>query len=236
MGKRFDIVNQYGIGGIGIWALGQDDGYPDYWNKIRDKFSNCGIIPCSDTIYDLGGPNRNHYDKENYFYTISPYGAASVSLAFYSFNTELNYDSLWLYNGPSTSSPLIGGYTGTNSPGIVNSTGPALTIRWKSDNTIQNSGWNATWSCGPPTGTTNNTDTQSPIAVFPNPFREYTVLKLENTEQEGVELEIMDVYGRFIRHSRTNTSQFIIERGSLAKGIYFLNVKTENRIIKLVVE
>src|SRR5262249_39638728 len=29
MRRRFDVVNQRGIGGIGIWALGYDDGYTD---------------------------------------------------------------------------------------------------------------------------------------------------------------------------------------------------------------
>lgn len=153
MGKRFDIVNQFGIGGIGIWALGQDNGYTDFWDKIKEKFSDCGSVACTDTIYDMGGPNRNYYDNERYTYTIAPSGASSVSLAFSSFSSEVNYDSLWIYDGTTIASPLIGAYTGTNSPGTVNSTGPALTIRWKSDGNTVNTGWNAIWNCSanPPT-------------------------------------------------------------------------------------
>ncbi|MBI4929443.1 MAG: T9SS type A sorting domain-containing protein [Bacteroidetes bacterium] len=147
LGKRFDVVNQFGIGGIGIWALSYDDGYTDYWDKIRDKFSDCGTVACVDTIFDMGGPNRNYYDNEKYTYTIAPTGATSVSLVFSSFSTEVNYDSLWIYDGTSTASPLIGSYTGTNSPGTINSTGAALTLRWKSDGSTVNSGWKATWNC-----------------------------------------------------------------------------------------
>jgi spore germination protein YaaH len=40
MSKRFDIVNQFGIGGIGIWALGYDDGYNDFWDLIQNKFTD----------------------------------------------------------------------------------------------------------------------------------------------------------------------------------------------------
>src|ERR1035437_793923 len=126
LGKRFDVVNEFGIGGIGIWALGYDDGYTDYWNKIKEKFSTCGTVACVDTIFDMGGPGRNYNDNEKYSFTIAPTGAITVSLAFSSFSTETNHDSLWIYNGPSTASPLIGAFTGTNSPGTINSAGSTL--------------------------------------------------------------------------------------------------------------
>lgn len=147
LGKRYDVVNQQGIAGIGIWALGYDDGYTELWDKISEKFSDCGSVACTDTIYDMGGPNRNYNDNEDYTYTIAPTGASSLTLTFSSFNTELNYDTLWLYNGPSTASPLIGAYTGTNSPGTVSSTGSTLTMRFKSDGATVNPGWTAVWNC-----------------------------------------------------------------------------------------
>ena len=56
LGKRYDLVKQKGIGGIGIWALGYDNGYNDLWNLLYEIFTACGIVPCSDTIYDTGGP------------------------------------------------------------------------------------------------------------------------------------------------------------------------------------
>jgi spore germination protein YaaH len=155
MGKRLDIANMTGIGGIGIWALGYDDGYTGYWNEISEKLSTCATVPCSDTIYDLGGPSYNYFNNENFTYTIAPTGASTVSLDFTSFSTEANYDSLKIYDGPSTSSPLIGAYQGTNSPGTVNSTGSSLTLKWKSDGATVDPGWRAVWHCNvddiPPT-------------------------------------------------------------------------------------
>lgn len=147
MSERFDIVNQMGIGGIGIWALGYDNGYNDFWNLIQDKFTDCAVVPCNDTIYDLGGPYRNYYDNENFTYTIAPTGASGVTLNFTSFSTELNYDTLWIYNGSSTASPLIGTYHGSASPGTVTSSGGALTIRFKSDISTVAAGWQAIWNC-----------------------------------------------------------------------------------------
>jgi len=147
MRYRFKMVNERGIGGIGIWALGYDDGYNDFWSAIQDHFSDCALAPCSDTIYDMGGPNRNYYDNEDYTYTIAPAGASQVSLNFSAFDVELNYDTLWLYDGNSTAAPLIGKYTGLNSPGNVNSTGSAITVRFKSDGGTVNAGFNAIWNC-----------------------------------------------------------------------------------------
>ena len=147
MRYKFDIVNQRDIGGIGIWTLGYDDGYQDFWDALKDKFSTCAVVPCSDTLYDMGGPTRNYYDNETYTFTIAPNGASKVSLNFSSFTTEANFDSLWLYDGNSTAAPLIGKYTGTTSPGTVNSTGPTMTMRWKSDGATNNTGFQAIWNC-----------------------------------------------------------------------------------------
>ena len=146
--RKFDLVNQRGIGGIGIWALGYDDGYSDLWNLIKDKFSTCATVACTDSIYDMGGPNRNYYDNENYVYTIAPTGASSVKLNFSYAVTEANYDTLFIYNGNSTSSPTLGVYTGTlNSTFTLTSTSPSVTIRFKSDGGTVQSGFKAIWTC-----------------------------------------------------------------------------------------
>lgn len=147
MRRRFDLVNQRNLKGIGIWALGYDDGYTDFWDAIEAKFTDCSTVPCTDTIYDGGGPLVNYYDNENYSFTISPTGAVQTTLNFLSFTTEANYDTLWLYDGPSTSSPLIGAYHGTNSPGLVTSSGPSITLRFKSDGSTRAAGWMAVWNC-----------------------------------------------------------------------------------------
>ncbi len=147
MKRRFDIVNQRNLGGIGIWALGYDDGYTEYWDAISERFSNCATVPCSDTIWDMGGPSRNYYNDEDYVTTIAPDNATQVTLSFSQFNMELNYDSLYIYDGPDDTYPLIGSYTGTNSPGTITSTGPSLAIKVHTDGNTVASGFTAIWSC-----------------------------------------------------------------------------------------
>lgn len=145
--RKFDLVNQRGLGGIGIWALGYDDGYQDLWQLIENKFSSCATVPCTDSIYDMGGPARNYYDNESYVYSIAPTGASKVSLAFSQMNLEAGYDSLYLYDGFTTSSPLLGAYSGTVIPGIITSTSPAITLKFKSDNATVRPGFKAIWNC-----------------------------------------------------------------------------------------
>ncbi len=144
---KFEMVNQRNIGGIGIWALGYDNGYNELWNLIQDKFTDCATVPCTDTIYDMGGPSRNYYDSEDYTFTIAPTGATGLSLNFSSFSTEVGYDTLWIYNGPTTASPLIGTYDGTSSPGLITASSGALTVRYKSDVSTVAAGWQAIWNC-----------------------------------------------------------------------------------------
>ena len=36
---KYDWINENKIGGVGIWALGYDDGYSNLWNLLREKFS-----------------------------------------------------------------------------------------------------------------------------------------------------------------------------------------------------
>lgn len=147
MQERYDLVNQRDLLGIAIWALGYDDGYTELWEAIENKLTDCEVVACTDTIYDGGGPEMDYYDNESYTYTISPDWATSLSLTFSSFETEAGYDTLFIYDGPDVASPLIGAYTGLASPGTVNSTGPSLTLRFKSDVSTRAPGWMAIWTC-----------------------------------------------------------------------------------------
>lgn len=145
--RKFDMVNQRGIGGIGIWALGYDDGYNDLWNLIKNKFSNCATVACTDSIFDMGGPNRNYYDAESYVYTIAPTGANKVQLNFSKMDLEQGFDSLYVFNGNTTAGTLLGAYTGTVVPAMIVSTSPSITLKFKSDNATNKTGFKAIYTC-----------------------------------------------------------------------------------------
>jgi len=160
--KRLEHVNNAGIAGIGIWALGYDDGWGEYWNALADYMTDCKADSCSGTIHDFGGPVKNYYDNEDYTWTIAPPLATAIDVSFSAFNLELNYDYLYIYDGSSTASPLIGLYTGTNSPGTFSTTSGAITFRFTSDVATVSSGFLATYDCvqdnTPPLTSVNTTN------------------------------------------------------------------------------
>jgi archaellum component FlaG (FlaF/FlaG flagellin family) len=111
---------------------------------------NGSVTTCSGLFYDSGGPNSNYTNNLNYTMTIYPgTEGAMVSVNFTQFNTEPNYDYLYIYNGSSASATQIGQYSGTTSPGTVTATNAAgaLTFKFTSDGSQVKTGWEATVSC-----------------------------------------------------------------------------------------
>jgi spore germination protein YaaH/PKD repeat protein len=146
--KRLDHINKTGIAGIGIWALGYDDGYMGLWNAMEDYLTDCYTDPCSGSIHDFGGP-KNYYNNEDYTWTIAPSGATSLDIDFTMFDVELNYDYLYVYDGADDQSPQIAGspFTGTVGPGSFTTSSGAVTFRFYSDGATVNPGFEASYTC-----------------------------------------------------------------------------------------
>jgi Zn-dependent metalloprotease len=104
---------------------------------------------CAGQLYDSGGPNADYGDNTDATVTISPLGASTVTLTFTVFNMEINYDYLYIYDGPTTASPLIGAYTGGALPGggTITSSGGSITLRQTSDVFLTEAGFALTWQC-----------------------------------------------------------------------------------------
>ncbi len=104
---------------------------------------------CTGTFFDSGGSGSDYNDGESRTFTISP--GSDVTMTFTSFDVEnhgsCGYDYMSIYDGPNTSSTLIGTYCGTTSPGTVTSTTGSLTIYFDSDGGVTEPGWEATWTC-----------------------------------------------------------------------------------------
>ena len=114
------------------------------------NMQNGSITTCDAMFYDDGGPNNNYGNNKDLTLTFLPaIEGGSIEVTFQTFDTEGNYDFLYIYDGPSTSSPEIGRYDGGNSPGTVTATNAqgALTFRFTSDSSVNREGWSAHVSC-----------------------------------------------------------------------------------------
>ena len=108
------------------------------------------VTTCSGLFYDSGGPDANYSNNLDLTMTFYPGSeGAKVKVVFSEFNTESNYDFLYIYDGTSTSATQIGQYSGTTSPGTVTASNDdgALTFRFTSDYSVNKTGWVATVSC-----------------------------------------------------------------------------------------
>lgn len=196
LAKRYDMVNQRGLAGIGIWALGYDRGYTDLWELIQNKFTAGPSYPCNDTIYDSGGPTFDYYNNENYSLTIAPTNSISLSLTFLSFELEPGYDLLRIFDGPDTLFPLIGSFTGDNGPGIIHASDNSLTLQVISDQATTRAGWKALVKCSPfQIGISENEEVEIIVKLFPNPVNNDFHLQFHLKIPTNLQIFIIDLFG-----------------------------------------
>ena len=118
---------------------------------FSQSYNNPGgtINTCSGTFYDTGGPSGNYGNNQWIVTTICSNSSNCIVVDFTSFNLESGWDDMIIYDGPSTASPVIGTFTGTNSPGTIISTTGCLTFDFWSDGSSTRAGWVAAISCVP---------------------------------------------------------------------------------------
>ncbi|MEO5777103.1 MAG: fibronectin type III domain-containing protein [Flavobacterium sp.] len=122
---------------------------------------------CGGQFTDNGGSAANYSNNSDKITTICPNNTGDVvTVTFTSFNTEVGYDALYIFNGNSIASPQImsiypagnvpagmpGGFWGTTIPGPFTSSDASgcLTFRFRSDPSVNNPGWVANVICAPP--------------------------------------------------------------------------------------
>jgi PKD repeat protein/N-acetyl-anhydromuramyl-L-alanine amidase AmpD len=120
------------------------------WERYYQLINNTPLITTVSTatgsFYDSGGSTGNYGNDERNLTLIQPTGATSLTINFTSFSIESNWDYLIIRDGATLSSPIIGTYTGTNSPGTISATGGALLMEFRSDCATVGSGWAANWT------------------------------------------------------------------------------------------
>jgi hypothetical protein len=109
------------------------------------------VSGCSGTFTDPG-PGANYPPNQYVTTTYCPGNGGRVSLSFSAFDLENGFDYLTVFDGPSTSSTVIGSFTGTELLGLTisaSSSNPSgcLTFLFESDGSGNRPGWVANLSC-----------------------------------------------------------------------------------------
>lgn len=145
---------------------------------------------------DHGGLISYAANSQNHAVTFSAPAGQRVALDFRYFELVDTDDSLIVYDGPSTSSPRIGGYTGARRPPSITSAGNTLTVQFKSDASVMGRGWEATVRCATATSLSHKARTE--VWLYPNPSADKEAW-LEAPHQPIRRVRLWDVQGRLVQ-------------------------------------
>jgi len=142
------------------------------WGGIASFTTQVAPPVCGGNFVDDAGISANYANSSDSTVTICPdIPTDLVTVTFTSFFTEANWDGLLVYDGntiaaPQIASANVGGFgpiaafpgsywgnlTGANIPGPFTSSSAdgCLTFRFISDTSVNNPGWVANVTCGPP--------------------------------------------------------------------------------------
>lgn len=180
---------------------------------------------------------------------IRPASGRAVRLNFTSFATEEDYDVVSVYDGATINARLLGRFSGTSLPPVLQSSGNAMLIRFVSDGSVSSLGWVATYTAqGAPTSvqTLQNASGQSPIEarIVPNPIGSVAgSIELNLSEAQMVRIVIVDMLGREIAVVQEYTTmssglqRIPFPTTNLAAGLYIarLQLGREYRSLPFVV-
>ncbi|RKS00900.1 fibronectin type III domain-containing protein [Flavobacterium sp. 102] len=135
-----------------------------FWSPVATVTTQVAPPVCGGTYTDAGGPTANYPNGSDSTVTICPPAGQVVTVTFSAFDTETNWDALYVFDGADINAPqiastngagfvpggLAGGYWGTAIPGPFTASGVdgCLTFRFRSDGSVNRAGWVADVTCG----------------------------------------------------------------------------------------
>jgi hypothetical protein len=156
---------------------------PDYdtTNPINCNLFDDGSVQ---NFFDSGGAGGNYGNNENQTLVICPDLSlgSKVTVAF-AINVGFTWDvhssdTVYVYDGPSTSAPLLGAHNSSTDPNGFSHTASfgnpsgCLTLVFVSDGADVSTGWQANVTCGSP----------------PQPFAPHIILILQHTSMDLVRI------------------------------------------------
>lgn len=121
------------------------------WNRYYKLINSPYTITTTFTansggFFDSGGPTANYGNDERRIFLFTKTNATNISINFTAFNLESGYDNLFIYDGGTVNSPLIGQYSGSVIPAPVITSNDSVLIEFRSDCATVSSGWAASYS------------------------------------------------------------------------------------------
>src|SRR5215218_5325249 len=77
---------------------------------------------------------------------LMPHCASQIVFTFDNFHSEYMHDSLTIYDGDTTTAPVLASLSGTINSGTITSSGGQMLFVWSSDSAVVDSGFSGHWS------------------------------------------------------------------------------------------
>lgn len=103
-------------------------------------------LTANSATFSDGSGDNNYSNNSDCRWKIEPSGATSITLKFSEFTVSNPGDTIYAYDGGTTTSKLLGKWTGNTLPTKVTSTGGTMLVRFSTDASTTAAGWKATYT------------------------------------------------------------------------------------------
>jgi len=110
-------------------------GYPYYCSATTNNLT----APVG--TFEDGSGSSEYNNNNDCSWLITPSGIDHLNLSFVTLNTEASNDKVIIYNGPTATSPILGTYSGSTIPAMISSTNDSVLVKFISNGSTTNSGW-----------------------------------------------------------------------------------------------
>ena len=197
----------------------------------RQAIIATGTNYCSGAILtDTGGVEADYSDSETYVRVLIPnLPNKKIQLTFNSFDLELDWDYLYLYDGNSTSATDLsnGGFTGNTIPGPFESTAAdgSLTLKFTSDGFVVTPGYEATVACLNNLGATGF-ESFIDFTYAPNPTTGKVSIQSKTAFSQ---LTVTDVMGQLLMQKSKTSLEDQLDLSGFAAGTYLVSLQFESQ-------
>lgn len=243
--KEFDITNSTTLTYVGGYAyefpLRFSEGYilaRKYTTQLLlMKEQSTSSAYCSGTVnltassgtFTDGSGSSDYNDYSDCKWLIEPSGATSITLDFTSFDTETDYDFVYVYDGSTTSATLLGSFSGSTPPASLTSSGGIMLVHFTSDEIETALGWSASYTSVSTTGIKEIALTE--VEVYPNPAQSAITIVLSphlKAGQADVSFGLYNLLGEKVYEAIAAEEKTAIHIAGLPSGVYFLKITIGN--------
>ena len=182
----------------------------------------------SDTIDD-GSMEEKYANNTSCQFLIQPTGAGSINIKFIKFNVENMVDNVFVYQGTTTSDPLLATYTGHSLPPEITVWGSSALIVFETDQMNRAGGWKVVYTSSPVAVEENEKNT---AYLYPNPATDKISLLLSKKEKEEYRYQILNMEAKVVKENSFYSSTLNLDTENLDKAMYWIQIfNEENQIV-----